>query len=375
MTAHPRRTLVWVYAAAIGVNAGMPWNSLLLAELGLKPEEVARTLLLIPLSGLVGAPLLSWWADRYDTRAKALVFASGLAALACLGLLFSPTWATVAISLVALGASRGAQNPLIDATTMSVLGSDRHTYGRYRGAGTASFIVLALVAGYLQDLAPRGGWWLPALAACAAWGFVRRLPATPAGSQGASPWPLLRHPTLAPLGVVAFAHGITICSYHHLFALLVEHRGLAATTTGASMAVAAMVELAAFAASPWLTKRFGYRTLLLAGLASGVPRWWLTAHATTTTELVLAQAFHGLGYGAYWLAGVSLFARHAPAGLATSAQTLFSTATFVAGALAALGAASVGLSHVSLPMWFEGLAVLSALATVLAYFVLSSASD
>ena len=85
--------------------------------------------------------------------------------------------------------------------------------------------------------------------------------------------------------------------------------------------------------------------MLFAAL-SAVPRFALTAAATTAPALIGAQALHGTSFAWFWIGAVQWIASRAPREVAASAQSLLATASYGFGALiGALAAGEVARAH------------------------------
>lgn len=342
----------------------MVWLAMVLSEAGLSHGEVARLLLILPVTGLLAGPLQAWWADRTDDRTRALQLASVGVLSGSLAIGFGQTPLVLAAGLFLLGASRNAQSALLDGTTLQLLGERQHTYGHFRAWGTASFVAVVAVGGTLQSTFPRGGWWPAVGLAALALALSAGLKTTRVGTVPQSPWPLLRDPVLRPLALCCVLHGVTLSSYDAFFSLLMAERGLPAEVTGRAVAAGALTEVAVFAAGPFLLSRIGDRRLVLIGMLAGIPRWWGTAAVDEAWALIALQTLHGLSFGAYWLGGVSLVARHAPIALSASAQALLSASTFGVGTVLTMAVAGQILDVVGIDAWFTGLGFVSGLAAI-----------
>jgi PPP family 3-phenylpropionic acid transporter len=79
--------------------------------------------------------------------------------------------------------------------------------------------------------------------------------------------------------------------------------------------------------------------------------------------LVCIQSLHGIGFGAFWIAGVALFSELAPPNLSRSAQSLLPASTFGVGYLLAMAGASWVLARHPPPVLFQLLAIISLMAT------------
>ena len=186
---------------------------------------------------------------------------------------------------------------------------------------------------------------------------------------------VLSHPVLAPLLVVGALHGLTLTTYDHLFAMLVDHRGLPGTLTGGALALGVLVEVCVLWAAPRLLDRWGPVRMMTVAVSLGIPRWLMTGLVASPVVLVGAQSLHGLSFGLYWVSGVALFSEHAPKQVGASSQALFTTATFGVGYLFAMGGSALVLRFTDTDALFSGLTLVSALATLLMWKQATRSAD
>ncbi|HMV66234.1 MAG TPA: MFS transporter [Myxococcota bacterium] len=371
-----RLRLIGAYACLVGSHAGVAYISAVMSELGMRPPEIALLLLVNSVFATFGGPAWADHADRHARRAPALREAALGSAVVATGLLLVDHRLAWAALIAVFGLVRGAVGPLIDGTTVDLLGAERHRYARLRVAGSIGFVLVAIPAGMLQDASPRGSLWLVAaglwLAVLCCW----RLPETGSGAGARTGWgDLLRHPQLGALTLLASLHGVTLSTYDHLFSLLVHQRGLPDAVTGQGLALGVGAEVLVMLSAPWLLRVVGLRRMLVLAIASGVPRWLLTGADLGPAALVATQALHGVGFGAYWVSGVALFALHAPPGRSSSAQAMLVVATFGIGRMIAMALAWAGLGAVSVATWFSALSVVSAATAALGWRLLRGQGD
>ncbi len=331
-------------------------------------RAVLGVLAMLPLAKLFGGPLWSWMADRSGREDRVLQVLGVSAAAAGLMLASQSDAAVMVVAVCAFALARAGQFPLVDALTVRVLPDGPRGYGRVRVWGSVAYIGSVLVAGTLRDTWPRAPLWIAtgllALAALSTFTLPRLPRADVPARTRASLSTLLKQPELRPLYAIAALHGLTIATYDHLFALHVERLGMSSRVAATGTAIGVAAEVLVLALGPRLMVRFGPHALLVAGVASGIPRWLLTGAVTEPWLLVAVQALHGLGFGAFWLAGVHLVAERAPEGLEGSAQAMLPATTFGVGTLAAMGLASVLMSPLGTSGLFETLAGVSMVATV-----------
>jgi len=363
------RLIAW-YIGSTGTLPVLIYLGVMFTDGGFTPAQAAMALLLVPLGNLLGAPLWSWVVDRTGARRTILRGATGLSALGAWWMLLAHDTVGLLVGLAVFSFSRSPMAPVTDALTVEVLGDDHREYGRIRAWGSTAFIGAAWVGGEYRAVWPEAPLAVAVVfatfTAVVAWG----LPAVPlSGGSGRSPWRLVSHPVVGPLLAVCFLHGLTLAHYDSLYAVLVESEGWPPSVVGWSVALGVSVEVALMVRGRRMMDRFGPATVLAAGVAAAVPRWWLIGTVEDPTWMIWVQASHGLVFGAFWIGGVAMLAEHAPAGLRNTSQSVLPAASFGAGRLAALGLASASLDHISLRQLFKVDAGISVLAAMLAVWL------
>jgi predicted MFS family arabinose efflux permease len=360
--ARPPLALGAWYAACTGAVALAPWLVVLLTDAGWDEAQASALLAVIPAGRLLGIPLWAALADRSGPeRVLRGALSVALVASVVLTCVRDP-WLTF-LAILVWTLSRAPAFPIVDATTVALVG---RRYGQVRAMGSLAFLVVAGLSGVMR------GWWtpLPVLVSTAlslvTLLFSFRLPVLVRASSPprlAEFAGLGRHPVLVPLMLVAVLHGATMSSYDHLFALHVEHLALGPSVTGAALATGVGLEIAVLATGSWWLARVGPRAMLALAVASGIPRFLLTAWVSHPLALVLTQSFHGLHFGAFWLAATTVFAEQAPPTLRHTTQSLLPAALFGGGPLLGLSLGAVVLSRSGTDALYLVMAALSAAAT------------
>jgi PPP family 3-phenylpropionic acid transporter len=366
----PHAVLSLLYAALVGSYAGMVFLSAVLSEAGFDDATVAALLLAQSVAATLAAPLWPALADRSGRHGSILRLLLGASAALCAAQLIVRGTTSWLLVLVLFGFARGGVGPLLDAATLDQLGDRRDAYGRVRAWGSASFLIAVTATGALQDLDPRGAVWVALVGLAAAWAVASGAPLR--DQPPIAPIPLQRAlwlPGFGGLLTVAVLHGVTITAYDGLLPLLTASRGLPSSVAGYALATGVAAEIAVMIAAPWWLRRFGPNAMVLAGLASGIPRWWWTGADLGPTSLIALQALHGLGFGAWWSGGVALFAARAPAGRAATAQGLLLLGTFGLGRMASMALAAAALQLVTPDELFRGLTAVSVVATAAGWWV------
>lgn len=362
------------YLLLLGAIGGLnPWLAVILEDAGASGTGKALILGTFPAGVLLAGPAGAWIADRTGREIGVLRGAAVLSLGASVGLLVAAASGALiglALGTAALAMTRAPLAPVADMATVGRVGLGSGGYSAVRAWGSIGFIVAALVVGALLDDWPAAPLWIGVgtMAALALLTFT--IPET-AGAEPARKSPggftairtVLGIPVLAALCVVACLHRGTIGFYDQFYAHhTTDILGLPGWVPGLSIAIGVALEVGILTLGHRLLERFGAMTLVLVAVVSQIPRWALTATLLSPGALIGTQVLHGFGFGLWWVGGVALVARYAPAELRNTAQGVFVAAGHGVGSFLALGVAAAMLDGPGTGAAFGVLAVISTVA-------------
>jgi PPP family 3-phenylpropionic acid transporter len=111
----------------------------------------------------------------------------------------------------------------------------------------------------------------------------------------------------------------------------VKDLGLPAWVIGVSASIGVASEILVMFTWPRWGAHWPTRRVLLWVFGASAVRWALMAVVTHPLALSAAALFHGLTFGAFYLASVGYLSKHAPGSLRATGQALFAAATFGVG--------------------------------------------
>jgi PPP family 3-phenylpropionic acid transporter len=310
-------------------GAVYPFLYLLYRRHGLTAPQIGVAIAVAHVMNFLVSPALGAASDLLQRRGG-----PSLLALACLG-------AGPAILLVqaarglaqTLGAVvvwsffSGGILSLADASTLRMLGQDRHVYGRVRVWGAVGSVAASWAAGQLGDRLSLE-WVFPIntalLLICAA--VAATLPkvryATTSPYKGEA-LRLLRHPRVALFLASVVLIGVGYMGWRGTFSLYLDDLGGKAGLIGTFYALSSLVEIPVIASSRrWLGRLGARRSLLVA--FSVYLALWLAASGIVRPQAALALALlHGLSFATYQVAGVVYMGEVTPPAYAGLAQGLY----------------------------------------------------
>jgi len=354
-----------VYFVAVG--ASFPYLPVHYRALGLDLGTIGLLAALSAAMQLVAAPAWGAIADlfgrsRLTLPAAAIVAAGGALALAVARDPIAVTTAVVALSVGLAGVS-----PVLDARTMELLGTDRARYGRVRAWGSVSFVVSAALCGPLLDAGGTGALFLvyvPCLALTALIALsVPRGPAKRRAGLRLGTLQLVRQPRMGRFLVGSLMVWAALSAVNGFYSIQVVALGGGTSLVGLTWVVGALVEIPIMWTFPRLSARFGAERLLVTGGGLFAVRNILAALAPSGVALVAIAPLEGAAFGLFFVGGVGFVAARAPAGLAGTAQGIFSATTGLATILGT-GAAGLIASALTIPGLFAVAGAVSVVAAI-----------
>ena len=338
----PFRLAAFYFAYFGYLGAFTPYFSLWLKEGGLAAAQIAIVVALPQFVKVVAPTLLAWLADTRGARRPFIIATTTLtaASLALLPLT-EGFWGVCAVVLL-MGLASSGTLPMIEATTMSVLGGRSERYGPIRLWGSVGFILTVMGTGALLDVLPMGAFLavVVGLSALAA-GTACLVPETAAG-VAQRPGPETRaaaHATAAWLRaeVMAFfaacfcmtvAHG----ALYAFYSIYLVQAGYSKTVVGLLWTLGVLAEIVLFWKLPRLYARASLWAILCASCLCAAVRFAAIGWGVgSLAVLVLAQVLHGATFGAYHAAAVAAVHKLFPGERQVRGQALYSSLSYGLG--------------------------------------------
>lgn len=362
-----------VYFGAVG--AYWPYIPVYYRGLGLDLGTIGFLAALAAATQLVASPAWGAITDRSPRSRLILPAAVFLAASAATGLAMARDLPLMAACVLLLAIGLSGVSPMLDARTLDLLGADRIRYGQVRAWGSVAFIVTAGLVGLLIDRQGNGilfAIYVPGLVltALVSLTFPRgRRTRSISPLRGA--WDLFRQRTMGLFLLGALLTWMMLTAVNAFFSIHLIALGAPAQTVGLAWIVGAVVEVPLMWAFPMLAKRFGMERLLVAATVAFVLRAASYAVVAEPIALVALTALEGFGFGLFYVGGVTFVSQRAPAGLAATAQGVFTGVSAGLGTILGSGLGGLVASELTIPGLFAVCAGGSAVAAaVVAYAVL-----
>ncbi len=360
------RLSAFYFAYFAPVGAAAPYFSLYLVSLGFAAAEIGMLLSVGQLMRVVGPNFWGWVADRSEQRARIIRITLALGGACFGGLFFIDSFRGILSLLLVIGFFTSASMPLTESLTLAHLRGASSRYGSIRLWGSIGFIVTVTLIGYALDALPVASLlWMVLATYALGWLFSLALPdARPAGSRaGAGPvWTILRRPEVAALLGACFlmilAHGPQYAFYS---IYLVDH-GYSKAAVGWMWSLGVIAEIIVFLLMPMMMRRHSITDILLVCFAATVARFLMIGWGVDSAPVLLAaQLLHGLTFGAYHAAAVTVIHRWFTGAHQVRGQAIYLSVSFGAGGVLGSLLAGLGWDRIG-PAWTFSAASAAALA-------------
>ena len=331
---------VWPFTYYFIFFAGMasfiPYIVLYYQSLGFSGAQIGLLVAISPLISLVGGPFLTGIADAKYRHRLVMSLSLSVAVITIVLLPFLRTYLPILILIIVFSFVSAPAGSLADTATMSMLGEEKHLYGRVRLGGTLGWGLLAPLAGIL--IAKNGlswAFWIYALFMFIALLISQNFFYTEHKEQSSfrhGVRTLFANRQLVLFLFMAFICGTAFATINNYLFAYMHQLQIDGSKMGYVLTVATVAEIPVLFFADRLLIRFKPRGLLMLSMAATGIRLLLLALFHSLTGILVFQLINGLTFPALWVAGVSYANENAPAGLSATAQAVFGTMIFGFGA-------------------------------------------
>lgn len=289
----------------------------------------------IPLISLVSVPFWTRLADR--TNQHKLILGIGL--LVSVGSLalfpYLKTFFVVIGVTVFLNIFSSPILAFVNSATMYMLGKEQDIYGRIRLGGTIGFGIAASIVGVLvENQGLKMAFWIAA--GFIFLGFIVSLNFGYGGeaiakSKKSGFQDLIKDPKWILFLVIAVTGGVAFSASNTYFFPFMKEIGANETTMGLTLSIGTIAEIPVLLWANRLLGRYkSYGILIMSMTFTGL-RLIFFAIAGDPALVMIIQILNGFTFPLLSVAGVSYAEEHAPKGLSSTAQGLYSTAMMGVG--------------------------------------------
>ncbi len=356
----------WFFAA---IGSYGPFAAIWFLSLGLDGAEVGVLVALPALGAAFAGPL---WGAAADARSRHRIILCGALAVAATAALAATRAAGFWPLLLLLGVSAlaaGPIAPLLDAFAVTIGERLGRSYGNLRVWGSIGYTLAALLVGRLMGQGGSAA-FLVAYAA-----FLGLTLATAAGLPDLgerTSRPLLgglhelrRNRPFVALLLVGYLTASGAAIMNGFLGVRLLEIGGTTGLVGLAIALGAASEWPVVAFGGWLLARFGAARLVALAIVVYAVRFVAFATIPVAAWVLPVQLLHGLSFGAFLIASVTLAHRLAGPAHAAAAQALLAATSFGFGSITGSLIGGALLERVGLSGLFLGAAGVMAVALAL----------
>jgi MFS transporter, PPP family, 3-phenylpropionic acid transporter len=322
----------------VGFASLTPFMALYYEQRGLSGSQIGLLAAILPLVSLVAGPLWSGFADATRRHKGIFLFTTAGVVFASLSIYNAGSLAWLVPAVIVFAFLAAPILPLVDSSTMSLLGGHKDRYGKIRVWGTLGWAIGAPLTGWLVERSGvQWSFYMYALLMVGALLIGTRLPI--GHTHISVPFRdgmrrLFSNPRWVFFLLVIFISGIANAGTNTYLFLYMDRLGADKWMIGLALTISTVSEVPVLFFADRLLRRFKVRGLILMALSIYIVRLLLSSFVGFPPLLLAIQLLHGFTTPTLFLAGVSYVAEIAPPGTGATAQALF------VGVLNGLGAAA-----------------------------------
>mgnify|MGYP001180174287 CR=1 FL=1 len=314
------------YFAVIGIL--LPFWPVWLSAKGLTATQIGLVLASAPFVRAFASPLIAQYSDQKGLRQPIIMGLTAVAAAAFAAFYFiSGFWAIILVTVLFFMFFSASQ-PLAESLTMHVVRTESANYGRIRLWGSITFIVAAVGGGAILEGRDANVIFYLSLAGLGILFLVCvMLPRVRFEASPSERSPLLELFKIKTFLVMLGAAALIQSSHAVVYSFSTIHWksiGYSETLIGLLWAEGVVAEIILFHYSAAVLRHFSPVMLIIVGAAAGVLRWTIMGTTDALPALFIAQALHGLTFGAAHLGAIHYISDTIPPHLSATAQSLLS---------------------------------------------------
>jgi PPP family 3-phenylpropionic acid transporter len=360
------RLLYLVFFAANGIF--FTYVNVYYSQIGLSGTHIGLIGTLSPMASIIGLTGFGMLNDRTGRTRLLLAIAIAGSGLTALLLSAAPSFAWIVPVACLMAALWNPIIPLLDSTTLSLLGQQSARYGSHRVWGTFGFILTTATVGtIIQQTGIRSMFYLFAVILAVLLAVAVRLPQQAVHVGGFSlhgVGRMLSQPAWRVLMASIFLLGLAFSGMFTFLSVSMSKMGASASLIGVSWMMAAVSEIPIMFFGAMLLRRVGAKRLVAVSFLLYAVRNVTYAIMPAPEWVIVINGVFGMAYGLYWVGAVSYINELAPPELRTTSQSLLTSTTSLATVVGAFLSGwlfdRIGASHL-----FYVLAGFSALALLM----------
>ena len=318
------RVLYFIYFGALG--SYWTYLNVYYQEIGLTGTQIGLINTLSPLAAIFAATMWGIVNDRLGRPRTLLRISIPGVILSCLALSLVKDIYLVILFACLMSVFVSATIPLLDNTTLSLLGEQSDRYGQYRVTGSFGFILCSLASGYLYERTGLHAIFYVYMIAMAIFLVAASfLPAARVRISG-SVWgglnKMVRQPAWLVFASAYLLLWIANNGAMNFISITVREMGGSDSLIGIVWMASSLIEIPVMLTSNRLLNRFGSTALLVISLGVFTLRGVFFALMPAPSWAPWIASLGGLSFSLFWVASVKYANESAPDHLKSTAQGL-----------------------------------------------------
>ena len=318
------RVLYFLYFGALG--GYWTYLNVYYKQIGLSGTQIGMVNTLSPLVSIFAATMWGIVNDRLGRPRLVLCITIPGVIVACLGLSLVHHFLLIILFACLMSFFISATIPLLDNTTLRLLGEHSDLYGQYRVTGSLGFILTSLASGYFYEITGLHAIFYTYMVAMAlfliASTFLPDEPVHIAGSVWGGLSKMMRQPAWMIFAASTLLMWISNNGAMNFISITVQEMGGSERLIGIVWMASAITEIPIMLTSNRLLRRFGSTILLIIALSLFTLRGMLLAIMPSPEWAPWISSLGGLSFSLYWVASVKYANESAPDHLKSTAQGL-----------------------------------------------------
>jgi MFS transporter, PPP family, 3-phenylpropionic acid transporter len=316
----------FIYFAGFAIY--LPFIYIYLRSIGLSGLQIGILTTISPLIGMLSGPLWGILNDRFGRTRLLLGVAVIGSILAAWGIATASSFAILAVMTALFSLFFSTITPMLDSNTLLLLGERRAHYGSIRLWGSAGYVLLTLVGGFLLErlgldfLFPLFTLCMLILLISLIWYPARQV------ELGNTPlifkdlWKMLRQSRWLVFVMSAMLVWVSATGLNTFLGVYLMELKASEGLIGLTMAISGAAEIPSMYFGARLLKRFSPRKLIAAGMGAYTLRMFCYGIMPSPEWAPLISLLNGASFGLFWIGSVTYVNELAPDEIKATSQGL-----------------------------------------------------
>jgi PPP family 3-phenylpropionic acid transporter len=333
------RLVYFLYYTGFGIY--LPFINIYYADIGLSGLQIGLINTLSPLVGMLSAPVWGILNDRYGKTRVLLAVAVVGSILAGWGISAAGTFIVLVPITGLFSLFYSTIQPMLDSNTLLLLGNQRERYGSIRLWGSAGYVLLTLIGGFV--LGKLGlAWLFPLFTICMVslliglfWYPIGRVDLGDTPRIFETLWTMLRQPRWLVFIISVMLMWVAANGMHTFLGVYLADMGASQGLIGITMAIGGAAEIPSMYFGARLLKWLAPKKMIAIGMFAYMFRMFCYAIMPTPEWAPLINVLNSVTFGFFWIGSVAYVNDLAPDEIKATSQGLLLAVLNLSGLISA----------------------------------------